>query len=217
MGRRSQHTPDELRELILGATRRVVEEDGITQPSAREIARAIGYAPGTLYNMFHNLDEILLHVEARIFAELDAKIAAAVAGKKGREAIRHFTEAYVGFACENPRLWGLIIQHHPQSTKISPAWYLEIAYAPVGRLENALARTNSSADADEITRKARLIWAALHGLVQVAMTNKFGAMSRPAISTMAQELTEQFIAGMAQPAERREDGHRNGRVAGAAE
>ena len=69
MGRRSQHTPEELRELILTATRRIVEERGFRALSAREIAREIGYAPGTLYNMYENLDEILLRVEARVLKD----------------------------------------------------------------------------------------------------------------------------------------------------
>ncbi|CAN0378792.1 unnamed protein product, partial [Phaeothamnion confervicola] len=206
MGRRSLHTPDELRELILGATRRVVEVDGICQPSAREIARAIGYAPGTLYNMFRNLDEILLHVEARIFKELDARIEREVTSKKGREAIRQFTEAYVGYACENPRLWSLVIRHHPENTTVVPDWYLELAHAPLSRLEKSLERAYPSADADVVAHKAHLIWAALHGLVQVAMTKKFGALSRPAISSMAQELAENFLSGMAQSLDRRSDG-----------
>lgn len=211
MGRRSQHTPEELRELILGATRRVVEADGICQPSAREIARAIGYAPGTLYNMFQNLDEILLHVEARIFDELDARLATDLAGVEPRDAIRQFAETYVSFACENPRLWALINQHHPEPSLQIPAWYLERSCAPLNRLETVLARSRTTNDATEISRNARLIWTTLHGLVQVGMTGKFSPLSRAAISTMAQSLADQFTMAYTHQPDRMLDGpHANG-------
>jgi hypothetical protein len=51
MGRRSVHSPEELRQLILDASQTIVERNGITGLSAREIARMIGYSPGTLYNI----------------------------------------------------------------------------------------------------------------------------------------------------------------------
>ena len=43
MGRRSIHTPDELRELIIEATTGIVEQDGLEGLSAREIAKRVGY------------------------------------------------------------------------------------------------------------------------------------------------------------------------------
>ena len=65
MGRRSIHTPDELRELIIEATTEIVEQVGLEGLSAREIAKRVGYSPGTLYNVFGSYDELLLRVNAR--------------------------------------------------------------------------------------------------------------------------------------------------------
>ena len=176
MGRRSQHTPDELRELILVATRRVVEAQGFSALSAREIAREIGYAPGTLYNMFSNLDEILMRVEARILEELDEAIARAVVGKKGIEALRTFATTYVEFAYKNHRLWELVQQHNPENNKTAPDWFLERMYAPMSRLEPLIGSILELSDADEVSRSARLLWSTVHGLLHVAMTPKYGAL-----------------------------------------
>jgi len=51
MGRRSIHSAEELRELIIQAATDIVERDGLAGLSAREIAKRIGYSPGTLYNV----------------------------------------------------------------------------------------------------------------------------------------------------------------------
>ena len=72
MGRRSIHTPDELRELIIEATTSIVEQDGLEGISAREIAKRVGYSPGTFYNVFENLDDLLLIIEARLLDGLPA-------------------------------------------------------------------------------------------------------------------------------------------------
>lgn len=178
MGRRSQHTPEELRELILTATRLIVEERGFRAISAREIAREIGYAPGTLYNMFENLDEILLRVEARALKDLDDHIGKSLLGKKSQDLPRAFAEAYVDFAYDHPRLWDLIQFHHPEFDKAAPDWYLDNVYAPMMRLEPIVGDVMGIDDADEIAQRARLLWSVVHGMVQMAMTPKFGVVQK---------------------------------------
>ena len=75
MGRRSTHTPQQLRELILDAAQEIIQVQGLAGLSAREIARRIEYSPGTIYNMFENLDDVVLHVEARVLEALDKRLS----------------------------------------------------------------------------------------------------------------------------------------------
>ena len=54
--------------------RTIIDAHGLAGLSAREIARRIGYSPGTIYNMFTNLDDVVLHVEARVLDALDKRL-----------------------------------------------------------------------------------------------------------------------------------------------
>lgn len=191
MGRRSQHTPDQLRGLILDAARRIVETKGFHEASAREIAREIGYAPGTLYNMFKNLDDIMLHVECGVLEALDGQLATATAGRKGHDAVRRFASCYVEFAYSNPQLWQLVRERHPVSREAPPDWYLDRLYAPKSRLEGLIAKSSTPLDADEISRAAHQVWVALHGLLSVTMTPKLGTMSLADARTMAEAIATQ--------------------------
>ena len=65
MARRSDHTKDELKDIILSASRKIIEKEGFQNLSARKIATAIKYAPGTLYNFCKNLDELILQINAQ--------------------------------------------------------------------------------------------------------------------------------------------------------
>ena len=65
MARRSDHSPQELRAMIIDAAERLVAQGGTAAANAREIAAAIGYTPGTIYNHFANLDDLIRHVTAR--------------------------------------------------------------------------------------------------------------------------------------------------------
>ena len=70
MARRSAHSPEELRQLILAAAQSIIERDGLVGLSAREIARTIGYSPGTLYNIFENIDDVLLTLQTQMLARV---------------------------------------------------------------------------------------------------------------------------------------------------
>ena len=123
MGRRSTHTPEQLRELILDAAQAIIESNGLAGLSAREIARRIGYSPGTIYNMFQNLDDVVLHVEARVLDALDARLAAALTQGPPEEGARRLAEAYLAFTHERPKLWNLLFEHYMPGGSDTPPWY----------------------------------------------------------------------------------------------
>ena len=75
MVRRSIHSPEQLRELVIQSAREIIVKEGLSRLSAREIARKIGYSPGTLYNLFDNLNELLLQVQARTLDALDQRLS----------------------------------------------------------------------------------------------------------------------------------------------
>ena len=113
MGRRSSHTPEQLKELILEAAYAIIETHGLAGLSAREIARRIGYSPGTIYNMFSNLDDVVLRIEARVLDALDQRLATVlVEPGSDREKVQRLAQAYLAFTHEKPRLWNLLFEHH---------------------------------------------------------------------------------------------------------
>ena len=53
-------------------------EEGVSQVSARALAKRIGYSPGTLYNLFDNIDAVVYQVNADTLRDLAAAAMAAV-------------------------------------------------------------------------------------------------------------------------------------------
>jgi AcrR family transcriptional regulator len=170
-----------------------VEERGFRALSAREIAREIGYAPGTLYNMYDNLDEILLRVESRVLKDLDDHIVKALSGKKQQEQLGTFVEAYIDFAYENPRLWELVQFHYPELKQSVPEWYLDFVYAPMQRLEAIVGVPLDGNDADEAARAARQLWSVIHGIIQMATTPKFGMVAKATTIAMVDRAIVEWL------------------------
>ena len=65
MGRRSDHTRSELKQLFVEEGRRQLGEVGLARFSARDVAKRVGYSIGTIYNVFGSYDGLILAINAR--------------------------------------------------------------------------------------------------------------------------------------------------------
>ena len=110
MGRRSDHTREELEQLIVGAGHTLLAEVGYQRFSAREVAKRIGYSVGTIYNVFDSLDDLMLAINGRTFL-IWAETVARNLEKAGPDRIAVLVAAYFEFATSNRNLWMAIYDH----------------------------------------------------------------------------------------------------------
>jgi AcrR family transcriptional regulator len=199
MGRRSSHTPEQLRELILEAAYAIIETHGLAGLSAREIARRIGYSPGTIYNMFSNLDDVVLRIEARILEALDQRLTAELAEHgSDREKVQRLAQAYLAFTHEKPKLWNLLFEHHlPAGTEL-PDWYQQKLEGLLSRVEQGLAPLMPHVNEAERKRAARVLWAGVHGITSLSTTDKLSIVTTEAAGSLVDDLVSTYLAGLQQ-------------------
>ncbi|MCB1519598.1 MAG: TetR/AcrR family transcriptional regulator [Hyphomicrobiaceae bacterium] len=197
MGRRSVHTPEELRQLILQAATELIASAGFSALSAREIARRIGYSAGTIYNVFDNLDDLVLTIEARMLDELAKSLDSVPATGEARERVMQFAEAYLQFTHDNPRLWNLLFEHHlPEGIEV-PISYREKLDGLLARVETALAPLVPENDQDGLQRRARVLWAGVHGITSLSTADKLSSVTSEAALPMVRDLVSTYLDGLA--------------------
>ena len=207
MGRRSSHTPQQLRALILDAAQEIIEAQGLAGLSAREIARRVGYSPGTIYNIFANLDDVILNIEARVLDSLDRRLgetvqpsgAGTVEGGDARDHLLRLAHAYLAVAHERPRLWNLLSEHHlPPNTDL-PAWYRQKVEASATHIERALAPCFAPGSEAERQRAARALWAGVHGIASLSTTDKLTLVNTDTAARLVDQLIATYLAGLTAP------------------
>jgi AcrR family transcriptional regulator len=196
MGRRSTHTPQQLRELILDAARDIIESDGLAGLSAREIARRIGYSPGTIYNMYQNLDDVILHVEARVLDGLEIRLAEVVGTEAGPETLSKLARSYLAFTHEKPKLWNLLFEHHMPADAILPEWYQQKLEGLLRRVEQALAPLFAPGQEADRQRAARVLWAGVHGITSLSTADKLSIVTTEAASRLIDDLIYTYVRGL---------------------
>jgi len=197
MGRRSIHTPEQLRQLILDAAAAIIEANGLAGLSAREIARRIGYSPGTIYNMFENLDDVVLNVEGRVLDALDERLAAELAkGGDQTTLVMRLAQAYLSFTHERPKLWNLLFEHYMPGGTDTPPWYQEKLERLMSRVESAVAPIYPPDAVLERQRAARVLWAGVHGITSLSTANKLANVTTEAAALLVGDLINNYLAGV---------------------
>jgi AcrR family transcriptional regulator len=201
MARRSSHTPQQLRALILDAAQEIIEAQGLAGLSAREIARRIGYSPGTIYNIFANLDDVVLNVEARVLDALDKRLSEVMQGNDGGDPLIRVAHAYLAFTQDKPRLWNLLFEHHmPAGTEL-PAWYQQKLEGLTAQVERALAPHFAPGSEAELRRASRALWAGVHGITSLSTADKLSVITTETAGRLIDDLVGTYLAGLGRQAD----------------
>jgi AcrR family transcriptional regulator len=196
MARRSDHSPEALRALILDAAEAIVAREGLAALTARGIAARIGYSPGTIYHLFTNLDEVVLHVEVRVLMQLEEVLTALPPAQDPEAGLKALAEAYLAFTLANRRLWGMLFEHALPNGVETPDWYADRLGRLLAVLERALQPFFRPEHANERIRAARVLWASVHGIVSLSVADKLTNVTTDTAAALIDDLITTYVAGI---------------------
>ncbi len=164
MGRRSDHSREELREIIISAGHRQMLEVGFSHFSAREVAKRVGYSIGTLYNVFGSYDGLILAINGRTLDlwrdHLETRLRAV---EDGDNRLTAAINAYFEFAIFNRHAWTALYDFRLPDDIDPPDRYREKVAAIMTVVEREIAAalpTGRRTDAPALTRS---LLATVHG------------------------------------------------------
>lgn len=196
MGRRSDHSREELYVMALSAAREIAEKDGLRGLKMRRIAREIGYTVGTLYNLFENLDDLIIHLNGTTLDALIETCAQVSLEDEPEVALRTLARAYISFTSHHAGLWGMLFEPTAPHGEKLPDWYHEKVRKLLGLTERALASLFPDDQEEQRYHSARVLWSGLHGICSLAHA---GALPKSMSETaMADSLITNYVAGLRQ-------------------
>ncbi len=190
MARRSDHSREELLALALAAAETLVANEGLAALSARRVAKEIGYAPGTLYNLFEDLDDLVLRVNARTLDGLRRTLEALPEQDSPRLALHALARRYLAYTRKNSRLWQALLSFRRSKPAPPPAWYQAHLRGLVATVSSAVGAFPRPLDSRERNYRARLIWASLHGVCSLAEAGSIGRSLVTPLDRMVHDLIE---------------------------
>lgn len=197
MARRSEHSKEQIREMALVAAEKIVKADGLVGLSARKIAKEIGYTVGTLYLVFKNLDDLILHVNARTLDALYIKMQESIHKcRLPRTCVVAMGRAYVEFATRNPKRWNMIFEHQLVEDEPVPHWFTEKVNKMFQLVEMQLTPLLEQQPEKTIDMVAKAIWCGVHGICSLAVTGKLDIGGAESINVLTDSLINNYLAGL---------------------
>ena len=199
MARRSDHSREEIKDMALTAALGIIESEGAKGLTARKVASAIGYTVGTLYLVFENQQEMVMHLNARTLDDLDEWLEGRSQGCSGtRDCLQTLAEAYIDYAVEKRERWNLLFDIVLEEGEELPDWYLQRLGRLFGRVERMLVPMQEHQSDLEIERAARVLWASVHGICTLKIRHRLDLAGNQTTGEMAQMLIDNFLHGFAQ-------------------
>lgn len=172
MARRSDHTREQLRELILQATTDLIRESGISALSSRKVATRVGYTVGTIFQVFGSMDRLILHTNIRTLDALYDACSDVASSNDTETRLRNLAQAFLTFARENQNLWDAVISYQYSQSDWQDEDYEDRNQKLLGLIGSAISDTYGPDDSDQLAADVRLLWTALYGVFALASADR---------------------------------------------
>lgn len=191
MGRRGDHSFKEINDMILNSAMEIVENEGYLKLSTRKIATQIGYTVGTLYNIFQNLDDIIIHLNGRVLDKLIAKMKSNLNKTKCNvETFKKLGLAYANFSAEHFNLWDMLVNYRVDPKTEIPKWYPKKIQELFDILESQLSKVVTNQSAEDLRDDITVMWSSIHGICILSIKGKF---THTQTHSKTEKLIENFI------------------------
>jgi AcrR family transcriptional regulator len=173
-----------LKEALIAAAERTIASRGLAGLRARELAADAGCAVGAIYNVFADLDDLVLAVNGRTLAALEQALAGAAAKTPdpqertdlALDSLVRSATAYLDFAAADTLRWRALFDHRLPAGKALPDWYLADQVKLFAYIEQPLRALQPDLAPEERALLARSLFSAVHGLVSLGLEEKLGAV-----------------------------------------
>ncbi len=196
MGRRNEHTREELREIALQAAEHLVAEHGLAGLSTRKVVGRIGYTVGSLYMVFRNQDDLIAQMNERTLEALQNHLTAAIADHPPpAAAIRALARAYIAFALAQTHRWLAIYEHRMPEGQPLPESFTDKVTRMFELVQQQLALLGPQRSPEDIALAARALWSGVHGICILGLDQKLEMAGGRPIQDVTGSLLDHYLAG----------------------
>ena len=192
-----QRKAADIRARILASATRRIADDGLDGLRARDVAGDAGIALGSIYKHFVDFDDLVLHVNsATLLAMSEALEEGARDASDPAERLERLAGAYLAFAEGHPRLWAALFEHRMARGAPVPDWHLA-DHEPLFRLiAGPVALLAPELDEAARAVRTRTVFAAVHGVVALALQDRFIGVPRGALEDEVTTVARGLVAGL---------------------
>lgn len=178
----------ELREKLILATIDRLEASGVNGVRARDLASEVGCAVGTIYNLVGDLDDLILLACARTLEEfkvfaMENFVEQQANGVTNLRLLESLGASYIDFASAHRKRWQAAFEVSYEENSHFHQIYVTSQSQLLNLITDALSNINADIDEAELANIGRALWASVHGITMLALSNSRNPLTRDKILT----------------------------------
>jgi AcrR family transcriptional regulator len=196
----------DLRAELLAAAERLIETRGLAHLRARDLANLAGCSLGAIYNVFSDLDELILAVSANTLTAIDRDMAE-IEGEDPLQRLTAMADAYLTYAARNRLRWEALFSHRMPADAVVPQWFRDIQNVAFSHIAGPLAQLRPDLPEEVRELLGRSIFASVHGMVALGLDKRVAPMDLPVLRSQIALVVSAIVHGLstgALPRHRRE-------------
>jgi AcrR family transcriptional regulator len=172
MARRSEHSREQIKQMVLNAAEEIIQEQGFSALKVRKIAADIGYTVGSIYMVFSNMNDLNMHIKARTWQKMLQHLKEVEQSKSAANNIEKLALAYLEFSVENIGLWRMLFEHQLPVGENVPDWYEQECEEVVVLLSVQLQQLASEYSDLQVQQAAQALNKAIQGVCMQSIIHK---------------------------------------------
>ncbi|MEM9733072.1 MAG: TetR/AcrR family transcriptional regulator [Pseudomonadota bacterium] len=186
---------------LVDAARARIAASGVHHLRARDLAQDVGCSVGAIYNVFDDLDALILQVSLGTLRDIDKTMAAVGAQAvqnedKPVETMIALANAYFQFVQENTNLWRALFDHDIPEDYVLPEPVRAEQNALFRHIEKPLSLCMRSAPEEQLSAVAKSLFSAVHGLITLSVEQRIAGVSVKEVKPQMDFLLRTFVAGL---------------------
>lgn len=182
------------KKLVEAAENQIIEA-GLHSIKARDLAREAGCAVGAIYNVFDDLNALVMAVNGRTFHKIGMAVSGSLEGAEGigpNDRLILMSNAYLQFAAENTHLWRALFDLDMSVDGPVPEWYLQALGGLFANIAKPLAEIFPDYDRQELDLMTRALFSSVHGIVLLGLEKRISGVPYDKIQTMISLVLKQI-------------------------
>ena len=198
MARRSEHSQEEIKEMVLKAAETIVIDEGFAELKVRKVAMEIGYTVGSIYMVFDNMADLIMHVKGRTLDDIADQLKQVINDDHAEQTIEQLAKTYLTFASQNFNRWSMIFEHRLTEDEAVPDWYQQKVDHIFSLVELQFKQLETSHSEEQSKQAARALWSGVHGICTLSLTGKLDLLGVNNVENTVELLVVNFIKGWKQ-------------------
>lgn len=176
--------------MILDAAETIIINESNSALTARRIAMEIGYTVGSIYMVFANMADLVMHINANTVDELTEQMRQ-VPLCTPEHYIAELAKIYVEFAGRNFNRWSMIFARDSEV----PEWYQDKIKQVFSLVEAQLALLAPDCSTQQNRLAAHALWSGVHGICTLSLSRGPDAMRIKDAEDAVVLLVKSFMGG----------------------